>query len=154
GLESIGATPLAGKVRATDLFIRGAVNKSTLDDIRKGRAGFEAIIGRSNFLPASFLDVGAASARATCQVRAAGIDFRGRSGSGTGTGFLIGPSLLFTNHHVLNSVNVATSATAVFDFQTGLDGRPLTPAVFNLRPERLFLTSPTDGGLDYTICWV
>ena len=43
GLESIGATPLAGNVRATDLFIRGALNRSTLDDVRKGRAGFEAI---------------------------------------------------------------------------------------------------------------
>jgi DNA/RNA endonuclease G (NUC1)/V8-like Glu-specific endopeptidase len=154
GLESIATTPLAGKVRATDLFIRGAVNRETLDQIRKGRAGFEAIIGRSNFLPASFLEVGTASARATCLVRAAGIDFLGRPGSWTGTGFLIGPGLLLTNHHVLNSVNVATSATAVFDFQTGVDGRPLTPSVFNLRPERLFLTSPADGGLDYTICWV
>src|SRR5262245_11202458 len=157
GLESTapaGATPLAGNVRATDLFIRGAVSRVTLDEIRKGRAGFEAVVGRSNFLPASFLEIGAASARATCLVRAAGNDFLGRAGSWTGTGFLIGPSLLLTNNHVLNSVTVATSATAVFDFQTGPDGRPLTPSVFNLRPERLFLTSPITGGLDYTICWV
>lgn len=157
GLESVGragAAPLANKVRATDLFIRGAVNKATVDDIRNGRAGFELVIGRSNFLPASFLEVGAASARATCLVRATGIGYTGDAGSWTGTGFLIGPNLLLTNHHVLNSINVATSATAVFDFQTSPDGRPLTPTVFNLRPERLFLTSPTVGGLDYTICWV
>src|SRR5262245_55440323 len=97
GFESTagaGATMLARNVRATDLFIRGAVNRATVDEIRKGRSGFEAVIGRPNFLPASFLAVGAASARATCLVRAAGIDFRGRAGSWTGTGFLIGPNLL------------------------------------------------------------
>jgi DNA/RNA endonuclease G (NUC1)/V8-like Glu-specific endopeptidase len=157
GFESTkdaGTASRSRNVRATDLFIRGVVNKATLDDIRNGRPGFEAVIGRSNFLPASFLEVGAATARATCLVRAAGIDFLGRSGAWSGTGFLIGPNLLLTNHHVLNSVNVATSATAVFEFQTAPDGRPLTPSVFNLRPERLFLTSPTDGGLDYSICWV
>jgi len=142
------------KARAADLFLRGALTPDQLSRAKASRGGFEAVVGKSNFLPAAFLEVGAASGRATCQVRTSGVDYRGRSGSWTGTGFLLGPNVMVTNHHVLNTPAVAAAGSAVFDYQAGPDGRPLAPRSFVLRPDRLFLTSPAVGGLDYTFCWV
>ena len=158
-LETVVASAAAApsveqKMRAADLFLRGALTPEQLARAQANRAGFEALIGRSNFLPAAFLEIGAATSRATCQIRASGTDFRGRSCSWSGSAFLIGPSLLLTNHHVLNSPAVAQAAQAVFNFQLGSDLRPLAPRSFRLRPDRLFVTSPIQGGLDYTFCWV
>ena len=142
------------KARAADLFLRGALTPDQLSRAKASRGGFEAVVGKSNFLPAAFFEVGAASGRATCQVRTSGVDYRGRSGSWNGTGFLLGPNVMVTNNHVLNTPAVAAAGSAVFDYQAGPDGRPLAPLSFALRPDRLFLTSPAVGGLDYTFCWV
>src|SRR5262249_15088033 len=81
-------------------------------------------------------------------------DYVGRSSSRCETGFLIGRNVLVTNHHVLNSPEVASAANCVFNYQVGTDGQPLATRTFRLRPERLFLTSPAQGGLDYTFVWV
>ncbi len=137
-----------------DLFLRGALTPEELKKAQANRGGFEVVIGRSNFLPAVFLEIGVATSRATCLVRASGIDFRSEPGSWSGTGFLLGPSILVTNHHVLNSPTVAEAGSAVFNYQVGVDGRALSTRSFRLRPDRLFITSPTDGGLDYTFVWV
>lgn len=158
GFESAGPAPApkeaaptqAQIARAEDLFLRTALSPDELARAKASRGGFEAVVGRPNFLPASFLEIGAASARATCQVRTSGVDFTGRSGSWTGTGFLLGGGVLVTNNHVLNSPAVAAAASAVFDYQVGPDGAPLPPRSFALKPDRLFLTSPAVGGLDYT----
>lgn len=140
--------------RADDLFLRGALTPEQLARAKATRGGFEVIIGKSNFLPAAFLEIGAATSRATCLIRTSGTDFLGRSGSWEGSAFLIGNNILLTNHHVLNSPAVAQAAEAVFNFQLGPDLRPLAPRSFRLRPDRLFLTSPAQNGLDYTFCWV
>jgi DNA/RNA endonuclease G (NUC1)/V8-like Glu-specific endopeptidase len=149
------ATPSKDQAaRADDLFLRGALTPEQLARAKATRGGFEVVIGKSNFLPAAFLEIGAATSRATCLIRTSGTDFLGRSGSWEGSAFLIGNNILLTNHHVINSPAVAQAAEAVFNFQLGTDLRPLAPRSFRLRPERLFLTSPAQGGLDYTFCWV
>ena len=56
------------KARATDLFLRGALTPEELAKAHASRGGFEAIIGRPNFLPAVFLEIGAAVSRSTCLV--------------------------------------------------------------------------------------
>ncbi len=144
----------AQKARANDLFLRGALTPEELARARASVAGFEQVIGRRNFLPAVLLEIGAATGRATCLIRTSGIDFLGRAGAWSGTGFLIGPNILLTNNHVLNSPDVAAAANAVFNYQIGTDGRPLPTRTFRLRPDRLFLTSAARGGLDYTFVWV
>jgi hypothetical protein len=55
---------------------------------------------------------------------------------------------------VLNSPTVAAAASAVFNYQVGVDGQPLPTTTVRLRPDRLYLTSPAVDGLDYTFCWV
>jgi len=142
------------KARANDLFLRGALTPEQLARAKANRGGFEAIIGRSNFLPAVFLEIGAAASHSTCLIRTSGVDYEGRPGSWSGTGFLLSANVLVTNHHVLNSAEVAAAANCVFNYQVGVDGRPLPTRTFRLRPDRLFLTSPTVGGLDYTFVWV
>ncbi|HEX8527523.1 trypsin-like peptidase domain-containing protein, partial [Allosphingosinicella sp.] len=71
-------------------------------------------------------------------------------GGWMGTGFLVAPGLLLTNHHVLNSLDVARSATFQLNYRNRLDGSADTAEEFPLQPDRLFVTSAVAGGLDYT----
>jgi hypothetical protein len=119
-----------------------------------GEALPELVNGAANFLPACFLEIGVKQVRAVCKIDASGVDYAGRSGEWTGTGFLVSPNLLLTNHHVLNSPDVAKTAWCIFNFQLGVDFTPLETVGFRLQPERLFVTSPYQGGLDYTFVWI
>lgn len=151
--ESVEELTPAQRSRIADLAAEGAVSEGAAETVAAG-GSVEIVLGRSNFLPASFLAIGTATANATAIIRASGTDFLGRTGSWSGTGFLLSRNILLTNHHVLNSPSVAAGATAVFNFQTEPDGKPGATASFRLNPQRLFLTSPLNGGLDYTFCWV
>lgn len=142
------------KARANDLFLRGGLSNAQFDKARSTAMGFEVVLGRSNLRPAIFLETGVAHSRATCLIRTSGVDFLGRTGSWSGTGFLVSPNILLTNNHVLNSPTVAAAANAVFNYQVGADGQPLPTTTVRLRPDRLYLTSPAVNGLDYTFCWV
>lgn len=144
----------AQRARTNDLFLRGGISADERARALASKTEFEVHVGRSNLLPAIFLEIGAAHSRATCLVRTSGIDFRGQAGSWSGTGFLVSPNILLTNNHVINSPAVAAAATAVFNYQVGVDGQPLETTTVRLRPEHLYLTSSAVGGLDYTFCWV
>lgn len=113
----------------------------------------EAVIERSNFLPAWFLDVGARRSAAICQVKASGRNFEGETGSWSGTGFLVSDSILLTNHHVLNSPEVAAGARCVFNFQVDENGKDQPTKGFRINPNRLWITSKVDD-LDFTFVWV
>lgn len=115
----------------------------------------EQVVGANNLRPAWWLEEGAVRSRAVCKIDASGIDYKGRSGSWSGSGFLVAPGILCTNHHVLNSKEVATRSRALFDFAALPDGSLRQPATFRLRPDLLFWTSPVvaaggRGGLDVT----
>src|SRR5262245_42526404 len=105
------------KARANELFLRGALTPEELARAKANRGGFEAVIGRPNFLPAVFLEIGVATARSTCLIRTSGVDFRGRAGAWSGTGFLLSGTVLVTNNHVLNSIEVAAAANCIFNYQ-------------------------------------
>jgi len=135
-------------------------------DRRKENAIFEARVGHWNTVPAALLQLLSKHRRAVARivVRAGDhLDFRGRRvpGGWTGTGFLVAPNLLLTNHHVLNSPEVAAAAEIEFDYEAPEEqllielATPVPPAVrFGLDPSRLFLTSPVSGGgLDFTFVW-
>lgn len=111
------------------------------------RAGvvLERIINTADFVDVRYLEAGAAAARAVCRVNIR--DDSGRT-VGFGTGSLVSPRLLLTNHHVLESAEVAGASSAEFDFQDGLDGQPLALTSFALDPGAFFLT---DSGLDFAL---
>ncbi|MFE7393932.1 endonuclease [Streptomyces sp. NPDC057582] len=96
--------------------------------------GLERLIGRNNLTPVAFLEEGSLVSRSVGRVTISG------PGGGHGTGFMISPSLLLTNNHVLRSKEEAGRSVVAFGFQAGIDGRPLVPVVFQLEPQRFFVT--------------
>ncbi|MCU0507684.1 MAG: trypsin-like peptidase domain-containing protein [Anaerolineae bacterium] len=139
--------------RADDLLAAGATPR----DLFAGEGdvdGLEVVIGEVNFLPAWFLSVGARTAAAVCKIEASGVNYQGVSGSWSGTGFLVSPNILLTNNHVLNSADVARAATCIFNFQAERDGAIAATRGYRLDADRLFITSPARGGLDFTFVWV
>lgn len=115
----------------------------------------EQVVGANDLRPAWWLEEGAARSRAVCKIDASGVDYEGRTGSWSGTGFLVGRNILCTNHHVLNSKDVAARSRALFDFAALPDGTVRQVSSFGLRPDLLFWTSPVvaaggNGGLDVT----
>jgi endonuclease G, mitochondrial len=111
------------------------------------RAGIvlERIINTADFVDVRYLESGAAAARAVCR-----IDIRNDSGRtlGFGTASLVSPRLLLTNHHVLENAEMAGASRAEFNFQDGVDGRPLASTSFALDPVAFFLA---DSELDFAL---
>jgi len=102
------------------------------------RAGviLERIIETEDFLDIRYLEAGLAAARAVCR-----ISIRDNAGRriGFGTGSLVSPELVLTNHHVLPDASVAGPSALEFNYQVGLDGQPLSPKIFHLDPAAFFL---------------
>jgi endonuclease G len=69
---------------------------------------------------------------------------------GTGSGFLIAPFLLLTNHHVLPNEAVARISLAQFNYEVDLLGVEMTPDEWCIDPSLLFVTSPFEE-LDFTL---
>lgn len=105
--------------------------------------GLERLLGDSDLIDAGFLQRGAIASRAIGRVHALSATERAY-----GTGFLVSPGLLITNHHVLPSAQDAARSFVEFDYQAGLNGLPLTAHAFVLQPDRCFVTH---APLDFTL---
>jgi endonuclease G len=101
-----------------------------------GAALLEKIINSADFVGIRYLDAGVAAARAVGRV-----NIRDASGrlQGYGTGSLVSPTLLLTNHHVLPDADVARSSAIEFNYQDGVDGQPLLSQLLPFDPDRFFL---------------
>ena len=109
------------------------------------RRMLERILAEDDLLSADFLRVGARMSTCVGRIH---IRDRHRRRAGFGTGFMISPRLMMTNHHVLESPADGANSTIEFDFVEGLLDSVQTSHFFTLDPATFFLTSP---GLDYTI---
>lgn len=114
----------------------------------------EDVVGENNILPAWFLDVAPKRSTAICKIETNGTNYKGVKGAWAGTGFLISENIVLTNHHVINSIDTARNAECIFNYQRDPEGQDLPVKRFRVRPERLFITSPTPQGLDFTFVWV
>ncbi|QDY44796.1 endonuclease [Planococcus glaciei] len=105
----------------------------------------ERIINRSDLFPIAHLQAGLDVSKAVCR-----IFLRNRSGQieGYGTGFMVAPSLLLTNNHVLDTFDAAQYAVAEFNYEDDVNFMPKEIVSFRLAPEQLFIT---DMGLDFTL---
>jgi endonuclease I/V8-like Glu-specific endopeptidase len=105
----------------------------------------ERIIFKSDLMSVNYLELGTQAARSVGRIR---IQSSNQGIDGYGTGFMVSPQLLLTNHHVLLSHQAASFSQIEFNYQDGADGQPLHSIVFNLDSEAFFLT---DARLDYTL---
>ncbi len=127
----------------SDTLERTSTRVSLLNP-RDGLA-LERLMGKNDLLSINYLALGmrAGLSIGRIQVR----DLAGRI-LGYGTGFLVSPSLLLTNNHVLAHETEATRSLVDFDFEDDVDFQPLPIATFQLEPGRFFFT---DAALDFTI---
>lgn len=99
----------------------------------------ERIIGSNDLRDVNYLELAIAIARAVCRIRI---------GSAAGSGSLVGPRVLMTNNHVIESVDDSRQAEAQFDYQENVSGELLPIQAFRLASELFFLTDPK---LDFTL---
>jgi len=114
-----------------------------IEPVESDPTGYERIIGESDLTSINYLDRGRRAAAAVCRIQVPS-----DSGGWCGTGFLIAPRLLMTNHHVLGSRDEAGQAEAEFGYEHDLDGVLLEPVSFNLQPHEVFYA---DAELDVAI---
>ena len=81
--------------------------------------GIERVLGTSDLCSINFLERGLRAAASVARLRVRVAD---GSGEWFGTGFLVAPNLLMTNHHVLPSPAAASLAVAEFNYQHDLNG--------------------------------
>ncbi|GAA3442852.1 DNA/RNA non-specific endonuclease [Planomonospora venezuelensis] len=105
-------------------------------DVPGAAAQLEKIINTADFVGVRYLDAGVAAARGVGRVNVR--DGHGRL-TGYGTGSMVSPVLLLTNHHVLPDAGTARSSVIEFNYQDGIDGRPLHAVAHPLDPDRFFL---------------
>ena len=108
-------------------------------------AVLERVINTPDFVDVRWLEAGTHASRAVARV-----DIRDHAGrvTGFGTGSLVTPRLLLTNHHVLPDADTAAASEIEFNFEDGVDGQPLQPRLFGLDPATFFLA---DEGLDFAL---
>ncbi|MGW1879091.1 trypsin-like peptidase domain-containing protein [Streptomyces sp. NPDC001975] len=111
-------------------------------------AAYERILGVSKDLQAwSFLPRGARAARTVARIS---VRENGRE-LPLGTGFLVSPSLLLTNHHVLTDAAAARQCFVEFDAQVTVDNTAQPPTRLELDPDGFFVT---DQRLDFALVLV
>lgn len=123
---------------------RIGIRKALIGEDKSDPNGFERVIGESDLLSVNFFDKGKRAAAAVCRIH---VPEPGGS-EWFGTGFLVGPRLMMTNHHVLGSMAEANQATAEFGYEHDADGALHVPQRFKLAPSEIFFT---DSGLDVTL---
>ena len=113
--------------------------------LRPGPESLELILDQNSLmLPFHFLRTGDRLGRAVLKIL--------RGDGAAGTGFLVAPGILLTNHHVLPDPATAGLAIALANFEAAPPGAsPGRPASVPLDPDSLFVTN---AELDFTFCGV
>ncbi|MFF3940448.1 trypsin-like serine peptidase [Streptomyces phaeofaciens] len=136
--------------RAARLLDRQAVPASlVVEAVRaeplEATAAYERILGVSRDLQAwSFLPRGTRAARTVARIS---VRENGRE-LPVGTGFLVSPNLLLTNHHVLPDAEAARQSFVEFDAQVTVDNTPQLPTRLELDPDGFFAA---DQRLDFAL---
>jgi len=99
----------------------------------------ERMVGANDLFDLNYLELAIAIARGVARIHLP---------DGNGTGVLVGPGLLMTNNHVIESATAARGAIVQLDYQENNAGELLPVQAFRLEPERFFVTDPA---LDFTV---
>lgn len=106
-------------------------------------AVLEKIIGENTLLPLAFLAQGLRTAASV-----AFLDVRQADARWSGTGFLVAPDVLLTNHHVIGDAAAARGVTVRFGYEDDVDGTALPTAEFRPSAAGLLFTDET---LDFSL---
>src|SRR5436190_23700651 len=116
-----------------------AAGASSNSDRTVAQLSQERIIGSSDLVDINYLELAIAIGRGVARIQI---------GNEFGTGFLVGPGLAMTNHHVIENENDARGALFQFDYQDNASGELLPRQDFATELATFFLT---DVELDFTI---
>jgi endonuclease G, mitochondrial len=114
-------------------------------DAQTAQIGLERIINGNDLDSINYLAKGTLVSRSVCRIQLK--DARSNL-VGYASGFLIGPGLLMTNHHVFGKPADAANSIADFDYELDVNGMEREPVRFAFQPDRFFYTNDT---LDYSI---
>jgi endonuclease G len=101
-------------------------------DATEARLRLERVLGGNDLSPVNYLERGTLVARSICRVR-----LRDASGAtvGFGTGSLVAPGVMLTNHHVIGGVADAGTALAEFDYELDVRGEQKPVVTFAVRAD-------------------
>src|SRR4051812_749711 len=128
------------------LELAGGLQPAAEELVGSGRGeALERIMGTSDLMGIAFLERGLQVARSVGRVWV-NVDL-GKP-EAYGTGFLVSPRLLLTNHHVLGDKAVAGRSSVQFDYALRADSQPYPTALFTMDPTTFHLA---DRHLDYAL---
>ncbi len=93
----------------------------------------EKLIERNNLLGIAFLERGVQVSRSVGFIEME---------RGVATGFLVADDVLMTNNHVFREAEEAQGAVVKFNYQNGLDGKPMPTDDYDIDPDAFFWTDP------------
>ncbi len=117
----------------------------TIDDPVEARQVYERIIAGNDLLDIATLERGYRASHSVCRIE---IGSAGGRRPSYGTGFLIAPNLLITNHHVFPDKATAARSLAQFDYEFDPNGAERPRIDFALDADRFF---ETVEALDFSI---
>lgn len=137
--------PPTTPAEAPERLAEKAVERAPVPNSTPPEKLLEAIVNTADFVGTRYLDAGVAAARAVGRILVK--DANGRL-LGHGTGSMISPQLMLTNHHVFDTAQTAATSHVEFNYQDGIDGKLLEVTTFGFDPGRFFLA---DEELDFAI---
>jgi len=115
------------------------------EDAVQAQLGLERIIQGNDLDSVNYLTKGTSASRSVCRIQ---LKDSGSNLVGYASGFLIGPGVLITNHHVFGAPGDAADSLADFDYELDIAGEERPSTHFRFNPGQLFYTNDK---LDYSI---
>jgi endonuclease G len=131
--RTLGDGPI--EVSAANRRIRHQQLMGEVGTVERANVVLERIIQGNDLVGINYLAKGTLAARPVCRIQ-----LRDSAGNALafGTGFLVAPGVLLTNHHVFATSADARHSIADFDFELDVRGRERAPIHFAFDPNRLF----------------
>lgn len=130
-LKAIAASP-GEKPRAATGSQRAARFSTLLAETKSpvvARTQLERLIGANDLVGIAYLERGFRAAKSICRIHLR--DAHGNT-AGFGTGFLVAPGVVMTNHHVIATTTQAATATAEFNYELDVAGKQKETVEFAL----------------------
>lgn len=99
----------------------------------------EKVIGENTLRDVRLLELALEASRAVVRIN---------TGTDLGSGFLVGPHLIMTNHHIIGSAEVGRGSIFTFNYQLDRAGNPAPARATGAAPGGLFYTNKA---LDFTV---